>query len=138
MDDESDGVAFAGKWVQSYNANGGQCGDKSSKGVTNEAVSATYPLPVPKAGRYALKGLVNHLFNRGVAPIVDLTVRSGGTESRFEWNQYVESGTWRDLGMFELEPGATLELRPSPKSISPTVFADGFAIVPIGACAGNP
>ena len=132
MDDESKGVRFEGKWYQGYNCNGGQCGDKTSWGNENEAVSATYPLPVEKAGCYALKGIVPHLFNLPDPPIVELTVLSGGKESRIEWNQYVGSGFWRDLGTFELEPGATLELRRSPNCRRKSIIADGFAIVPEG------
>ena len=131
VDDESEGVKFEGKWWQGYNCNGGQCGDKCSWGNEDEAVSATYPLPVEKTGRYALKGIVQHLFNLPDPPIVELTVRSGGKESRIEWNQYVGSGFWRDLGTFDLEPGATLELRRSPSCRRKSVIADGFAIVPV-------
>ena len=64
------------------------------------------------------------------APVAALTVRSGGKESRFEWNQFEGSGFWRDLGSFDLEPGATLEVRRSPKSVCKAVLADGFAVVP--------
>ena len=130
VDDESKGVKFAGKWYQGYNANGGQCGDKTSWGNENEAVSVMYPLPVEKADRYALKGIVPHLFNLPDPPIVELVVRSGGREFRVEWNQYAGSGFWRDLGTFDLEPGATLELRRSRSCRCKSVVADGFAIVP--------
>ena len=123
-------MKFAGKWYQGYNANGGQCGDKTSWGNENEAVSVMYPLPVEKADRYALKGIVPHLFNLPDPPIVELVVRSGGREFRVEWNQYAGSGFWRDLGTFELEPGATLELRRSRSCRCKSVVADGFAIVP--------
>ena len=109
---------------------GEQLGDKTSWGNENEAVSVMYPLPVEKADRYALKGIVPHLFNLPDPPIVELVIRSGGREFRVEWNQYAGSGFWRDLGMFELEPGATLELRRSRSCRCKSVVADGFAIVP--------
>ena len=131
VDDESAGVKFKGKWRQSYNANGGQCGDKTSWGEKGAAVSATYPLPVERAERYALKGIVPHLFNFQDAPVVELIVRSGGKELRVEWNQLPESGSWRDLGTFDLEPGATLELRRSKACRNWTIAADGFALVPL-------
>ena len=135
VDDESAGVKFEGKWRQGHYCNGGQCGDKASWGDKDAAVSATYPLPVEKAGRHALKGLVPHLFNHelfiyGDAPIVELIVRSGGKESRVEWNQLPGSGFWRDLGSFDLQPGATLEVRRAKACRSKTIVADGFAVVP--------
>ena len=130
VDDESEGVTFEGKWHCDYNCNGGQCGDKTSWGG-DAAVSATYPLPVERAGRHALKGLVPHLFHRKTAPVADISIRSGGRTYGLEWNQFAESGSWRDLGTFDLEPGATLELRRSPKCRGGTVVADGFAIVPV-------
>ena len=129
VDDESDGVTFEGEWRHDYNCNGGQCGDKTSWGG-DAAVSATYPLPVEKAGRHALKGIVPHLFNRKTAPIADISIRSGGKTFRIEWNQLVESGSWRDLGTFDLEPGATIEVRRASTSRDGEVVADGFAIVP--------
>ena len=139
VDDESEGVVFAGKWRQGYNCNGGQCGHKTSWGNEGEAVSATYPLPVETAGRHALKGIVPHLFNQPDAPVVDLVIRSGGREFRVEWNQLPGSGFWRDLGVFDLEPGATLELRRSKSCRRRSIIADGFAIVPEkrGTACGN-
>ena len=130
VDDESTDVKFAGKWRQRYSCNGGQCGDKSSWGNETEAVSATYSLPVEKAGHYLLKGIVPHLFNLHNPPIVDLIVRSDGKESRFEWNQLPGSGFWCDLGLLDLAPGATLEMRRSRKCRNESIVADGFAIVP--------
>ena len=128
VDDESDGVVFDGTWRHGFNCNGGQTGDKSSHGTDG---SVTYPLPVVTAGRHRLMGNVRHLFLWNQAPIVTLTIRSGGKTSQIEWNQYPGSGFWQRLGEFDLEPGATLELRRAPNSPSKTVIADGFAIEPI-------
>ena len=130
VDDESEGVKFAGEWNHHYNCNGGQCGDKSSWCNEIESVSALYPLPVEKAGRYLLKGIVPHLFNLRNPPIVELIVRSDGKESRIEWNQLPASGFWCDLGSLDLVPGATLELRRSRNCRNGSIVADGFAVVP--------
>ena len=127
VDDESDGVKFEGKWHQGYNANGGQCGHKTSWG-TGDA-KATYPLPVETAGRYALKGIVPHLFNSDRQPVVTIAVRSGGKVTEVEWNQYPESGFWRHVATLDLAPGATLELRRSQSCRHSSIVADGFAVV---------
>ena len=131
VDDESAGVKFKGKWRQTFNEFGGQYGDKTSWGDKGAAISATYPLPVEKAGRYLLKGIVPHLFYYRSAPSVELIVRSGGRESRVEWNQLPGSGFWCDLGTFDLQSGATLEVRRAKGCHNKTIAADGFAIVPV-------
>ena len=129
VDDESDGVEFRGKWSWRWNASGGQCGDKTHHGTGDDAV-AIYPLPVEKAGRYRLMGIVPHLFNRMDMPVAALKIVSGGKVVDIEWNQYPNSGFWQEIGAYDLEPGARLELRRAPSSKCRTAVADGFAIVP--------
>ena len=128
VDDESDGVKFEGKWHRGCNPNGGQSGHGTSWGADD--AKATYPLPVGEAGRYALKGIVPHLFNQDTQPVVTLVVRSGDKVTELEWNQYPGSGFWRDIATLDLAPGATLELRRSQACCSRLVVADGFAVAP--------
>ncbi len=131
VDDETPGVTFKGKWWQGYNCCGGQCGDKTSwSSATDGSAVAVYPLPVEKAGRYRLMGIVPHLFNRKAPPVASLTIVSGEQKTNVEWNEYPQSGFWQPIGTFDLQPGATLELRRSPACLDKSVAADGFAIVP--------
>ena len=134
VDDEDKGVRFEGDWVFGWNCNGGQRGDRSHFAKAPDC-KAVYPLPVPEKGRYALKGLVPHLFNQPTVPIVKLTVRSGAAVKELEWNQLPNSGFWQDLADLDLEPGATLEV--SAGKVEPSAYgnrwhsafvADGFAI----------
>ena len=135
VDDEDTSVRFEGNWVFGWNCNGGQHGDRSHFAKAPDCV-AVYPLPVREPGRYALKGLVPHLFNHPSAPIVKLTLRSGDTVREITWNQYPNSGFWQDFGDFDLQPGATLEMRPGEMDKSVygqkwyhAFVADGFALV---------
>jgi len=131
VDDESTGVEYRGKWRWIWNHSGGQLGDKTHMGE-GDAV-AVYPLPVEKAGRYRLMGIVPHLFNVSKMPVADLKVRCGEKTVPFEWNQYPGSGFWQDIGTVDLAPGATLELRRAASSTYWAAVADGFAIVPVDA-----
>ena len=135
VDDEDRNVRFEGGWEFGWNCNGGQQGDRSHFAKAPDC-KAVYPLQVPEKGRYALKGLVPHLFNQPTVPIAKLTVRSGTAVKEIEWNQLPNSGFWQDLAELDLEPGATLEV--SAGKVDPSAygnrwhsafFADGFAIV---------
>ena len=135
VDDEDRDVTFEGDWRLGWNCNGGQLGDRTHYAVAKGA-RAIYPLPVKKAGRYRLKGLVPHLFNYSFAPVVRLTVKSGERSTELVWNQLAGSGEWQDLSVVDLVPGATLMVSEGPMQDpvygSPWVgayAADGFAIV---------
>ena len=136
IDDEDPSVKFEGKWELGWNCNGGQLGNRSHYSC-DKAAKAVYPLPVEKKGRYRLKAIVPHLFNQSISPIMDITITSAGVTKTFEWHEFPESGFWRDLGEFELEPGATLTIAPSPKTQivenkwTPPFYTDGFAVVPV-------
>ena len=132
VDDESKGVELRGKWRWQWNCSGGQCGDGTHRGVSPDAV-AVYPLPVEKAGRFRLMGIVPHLFNRMDMPVAALTVKSGETTRELEWNQYPGSGFWQEIATLDLKPGATLELRRAASSTCKEAMADGFALVPVEA-----
>ena len=137
IDDEDAAVRFTGAWHLGWNCNGGQCGDRSHYSDVPGA-KAVYPLPVKKAGRYHLKGLVPHLFNWSNAPAVKLTVVSGGKADSFDWNQLPGSGLWQDLATLDLVPGATLSVEAHDKAeleadgarLKGAIVADGFALVP--------
>ena len=139
VDDEDSGVTFAGGWFSNWNCNGGQYGDRSHYATKPDA-KATYPLPVTRPGRYALKGIVPHLFNYTFSPVANIAVRSGGKTTNLVWRQLRDSGFWVDLGELDLEPGATLEL--SVGDVNPAdhksrwfsgsaAVADGFALAPV-------
>jgi len=131
IDDESAGVEYRGKWSSRWNHSGGQLGDKTHLG--DEAAVAVYPLPVEKAGRYRLLGIVPHLFNQMEMPVAELTVRSGDKVVSLEWNQYPGSGFWQQIATMDLAPGAKLELRRAASSTYHSALADGFAVVPADA-----
>jgi len=129
VDDESEGVEFVGKWRRSWNHSGGQCGDRTHHGAKDSV--AVYPLPVERAGRYRLMGVVPHFFNTTNMPVAALKVVSGGKAAEVEWNQYPGSGFWQEIGTYDLEPGAKLELRRAASSSCGSSVADGFAVVPV-------
>ena len=135
VDDETKGVELRGKWRWCWNCSGGQCGDGHHFGSPDSV--AVYPLPVEKAGRYHLKGIVPHLFNRMDMPVVALTVVSGGKTTELVWNQYPESGFWREIAVLDLGPDAKLEVRRAPSSTCRGVIADGYALVPADRINGN-
>ena len=130
VDDEDEGVRFSGKWNLNWNHSGGQRGDRTHYSADRDA-TAEYPLPVKNAGCYRLMGLVPHLFLWERVPIVDISVMSGEKRMEVQWNQYPGSGFWKELGVFDLRPGATLQLRRSESCKGDRIVADGFAIVPV-------
>jgi len=71
-------------------------------------------------------------FSYGAKPgsktVCELT--SGGRVKTFTIDQAIADGTWRNLGEFDLAPGATLKLLPAKSK--GYVVADGFAVVPAG------
>ena len=133
VDDEDPCVKFVGKWSRAFQCNGGQEGNYASSIRRDAAAgaSAAYPLPVERAGRYALKG--NTPWCWGLAQYglgeVHVDVVSGAHTNSLVWNQAAGNGGWVDLGSFDLEPGAVLLVQPE-KSSAGAVYADGFALVP--------
>lgn len=129
VDDETKGaVEFTGIWKQRHNPNGEQVGDMTTF-ATKEAVSAVYKLPVAKAGRYALMMRVPYTpyIEHPSTTVID--VFSGGEKRTFAVDQTVKMGFWRQLGVLELEKGATLTVNAAIST--GTVIADGFAVVPV-------
>ena len=129
VDDESEGVKFGKGWQKRHVHYGDQVGEYAHF-PGKKAEPAVYPLPVDKAGRYALMGRVP--FSYGAKPgsktVCELT--SGGRVKTFTIDQAIADGTWRNLGEFDLAPGATLKLLPAKSK--GYVVADGFAVVPAG------
>ena len=139
VDDEDDGVVFGVGWKANHNCNGGQVGNFSHypqgssfvKPLDGKAVGsgdAVYPLPVERAGRYALMGRVPYCWFAAADSATSFVISSGGMKKSFEFNQATDCGEWVKMGEFDLEPGATLTLVPA-KSHG-LVIADGFAVAP--------
>ena len=133
VDDEDEGVEFSGKWWKGFHCNGEQVGNRASATRDDAAATAvaTYRLPVGKAGRYSLKGKTPWQWAAARYGLgnVHIDVISGVHTNSLVWNQAAGNGDWVDLGLFDLQPGATLVVLPG-KSEARTVFADGFALVP--------
>ena len=140
VDDEDDGVVFGEGWKANHNCNGGQIGNfshypqgsSSAKPLDGKAGghgNVVYPLPVERAGRYALMGRVPYCWFAAADSATSFVVSSGGMKKSFEFNQATDCGEWVKMGEFDLEPGATLTLVPA-KSHG-LVIADGFAVVPV-------
>ena len=131
VDDEtSDSVLFKGNWERKHNPNGEQVGDVSTF-AKKGAITAQYKLPVEKSGRYALKMRVPY------SPFVEhpsstvIEIASGGEKKTIRVDQTVKMGQWREIGIFNLESGASLVIK--AEQSNGTVIADGFAIVPVSA-----
>ena len=139
VDDEMPGVTFGEGWRFAHCANGDQVGDgahfppgghggwgcdKKSGVKCGEAV---YPLPVPEAGRYALKFRVPYMRLADTTSETVLELVSGGRAKKFTVNQAIGTGMWRDAGVFDVAPGAVLKILPSQSH--GVVIADGFALV---------
>ncbi len=141
VDDESQVVEFAEGWKEVDNPNGEQIGQISHVPaaawkpgrVSLEAGSKTgdalYPLPIPAKGRYALRFRVPYQYSVVEDSVTEAEIVSGGKAVSFTMNQALDTGTWRDVGRFELEPGAVLKIK-AAKSRG-TVIADAFAVKPL-------
>ena len=125
VDDEDEGVKFAGGWRETFCCNGGQFGDKVHE-PTETAEKAVYPLPVEMTGRYRLLGRINYRWDVEDDSETAVAVFSGGRRVNLKWNQAVRSGEWNEIGVVELSPGASLEL--DVKASRGTIVADAFAI----------
>lgn len=135
VDDEDDGVMFGKGWTEGHNPNGEQVGHIShfaggshwrpNKPDGMWVADATYPVPIKQSGRYAVYGRVpwHHAMKPGSRTVLKLT--GPGFSYRFEADQGLSPGTWRKLGEFRLEPGATLVIIAGESE--GTVVADGFA-----------
>ena len=128
VDDESEGVTFGKGWTKRHNNNGEQVGDWTHF-PKEGAWKATYPLPVEKAGRYALMGKTPYAHSAKPGSKTAFELTTGGRTESFFFDQAQGTGSWQKIGEFDLEPGATLAIVPA-KSKGFTV-ADGFALVPL-------
>ena len=141
VDDESPGVVFGKGWKAQHNHSGEQVGNiahfpkkggwatNQPKGEDSATEPAVYPLPVEKAGRYALMGRVPYNWSGKPGSQTFFEIESAGRTETFTADQAQSMGTWRKLGEFDLVPGAKLRIIPS-KSYG-TVIADGFALAPL-------
>ena len=128
VDDEMPCVTFTGVWKRIYNMNGEQEGHQSSY-ATKTAQAAVYPLPVEKAGRYALKMRVPYRYAVEHPSKTVLECVSGGEKRVITVDPTLEMGQWREIATLTLQPGAVLRL--DAAASRGTVIADGFAIVPL-------
>lgn len=139
VDDEDEGVTFGRGWNVVHNPNGEQVGNVShfaggsdwrpNKPAGLWVGEATYPVPVPKAGRYAVYGRVpwHHAMKPGSRTVFKLV--GPGFSYRFVGDQGLAPGTWRRLGEFALAPGAKLVILAGESE--GTVVADGFGFEPL-------
>ena len=148
VDDETPGVTFGKGWSRRRNVNGEQIGGFAHFAKEN-AEPAVYPLPVEKAGRYALMGRVPYDWAASPGSKTAFKIVSGGKSKEFFADQAQDTGAWVKLGEFDLEPGATLTIIPAKSKaiklywskesgdlrsrdgtpVPGSVIADGFAIV---------
>ena len=140
VDDETPGVTFGKGWVRGDNPNGEQVGHVShfpgydnyyvDLAKDNDFGDVVYPLPVGKAGCYKLIGRVPYMWYAKPGSQTVLELVSGGKSQTHVIDQGLETGVWRMIGKFELEPGAQLKIL--ARQSFGTVVADGFALVPMG------
>ena len=133
VDDEDPCVEFVGDWWKGFQCNGGQVGNRSSviRSALAADAKAVYLLPVAASGHYRLKGKTPWHWGTEKYGLGDVRIElsSGGRTIDLTWNQAAGNGDWVDLGEFDLQPGAKLEVLPA-QSTAKTVYADGFALVP--------
>ena len=81
-----------------------------------------------KDGTISRGGRVN--YERGVKRPSEtvLVVESADVRKEITWDQTERMGEWRDLGVFDLKSGATLEIDVARST--GTVIADVFALEP--------
>ena len=123
-----DGVTFGKGWTKRHNNNGEQVGDWTHF-AKEGAWRATYPLPVEKAGRYALMGKTPYAHSAKPGSQTAFELTSGGKTESFFFDQAQGTGFWQKIGEFDLEPGATLAIVPAKSK--GFIVADGFALVPL-------
>ena len=127
VDDETpDAVLFKGNWERKYNPNGEQVGDVSTF-AKKGAISAEYKLHVGKPGRYALKMRVPYSPYVKHPSSTQIEIVSDGAKKIIKVDQTEKMGEWREIGVFELDKGATLTI--NAKESKGTIIADGFAVV---------
>jgi hypothetical protein len=127
VDDETpDAVLFKGNWERKHNPNGEQVGDESTF-AKKGAISAEYKLPVEKPGRYALKMRVPYSPFVKHPSSAQIEIVSNGAKKIIKVDQTEKMGEWREIGVFELDKGATLTI--NAKESKGTIIADGFAVV---------
>lgn len=127
VDDETpDAVLFKGNWKLKHNPNGEQVGDVSTF-AKKGAISAEYKLPVERPGRYALKMRVPYSPFVKHPSSTQIEIMSNGVKKIIKVDQTEKMGEWREIGVFELDKGATLTV--NAKESKGTIIADGFAVV---------
>lgn len=122
VDDEMAQVKFGNGWKRRFWGNGEQVGHCAHVAGRN-AEAAVYPLPVKKAGRYALMGRVPYSWAARPGSGTAFEIVSGGKTIPFFADQAQNTGTWVKLGEFRLEKGASLRIIPQ-KSKPLTLIMD--------------
>lgn len=139
VDDEDETVSFGKGWLPQHNPNGEQVGEISHMpsesgwsvdlAPNSDIGDVVYPLPVKSAGRYRLMGRIPYMNRARSGSQTAFELVSGTAVAPFTVDQSVDSGLWRNLGTFDIQPNATLRIRGSRSH--GTVVADGFALVPV-------
>ena len=107
--------------------NGEQVGDYAHF-AKDGAEDALYPLPVRQKGRYRLMGRIPYCYSLMPGGAIQYEISSDSKTIPFKFDMAIGSGTWRELGEFDLAPDAALRIVPSKSK--GLVVADGFALVP--------
>ena len=136
VDDEDESVRFGKGWVCNHMCNGEQFGEKAHvlpPKARKGAEPAVYPLPVAKKGRYRLhaKSPFQPWPVDTATGSAAFEIASEGKVTEIQFNQYLDQGTWRAVGDFDLAPGATLTIVPAKSTAKSDLFADGFALEPL-------
>ena len=136
VDDEDESVRFGKGWVCNHMCNGEQFGEKAHilpPKAAEGAEPAVYPLPVAKKGRYCLYAKSPFQpwpMDKAVGEAA-FEIASEGKVTEILFNQYLDQGSWRAVGDFDLAPGATLTIMPAKSTARGDLFADGFALEPL-------
>ena len=131
VDDEDEGVVFGEGWEYGHMSNGEQCGQIAHVAKRSAEIGpAIYPLPVRQSGLYRLYAKSPFQpwpLDKSVGEAM-FEIVSGGRTVSVLFNQYLDQGCWRAVGMFDLEPGAKLCIVPAKSTSQGEIFADGFAL----------
>lgn len=121
VDDEDKSVVFKGQWNARHHHNGGQVGHKVHY-PKDASCLAVYPVPVKSKGKYELYRRNPFYPQRSCTTKSTYRVVSGDKNQKVEIFWSGEPDSWQKIGVFELQPGAKVEVVGG--------YADGIAAVP--------
>ena len=136
VDDEDPEMMFEGDgWTLRHPPNGGRSGLHCHSYDKNRRQSARAVVNLPIAGTpsryelyyripYMIEYIEGHPYGTNALMVADLV--NGSMRTRLRWNPLQKTGVWNSLGIFDLKPGARLELL--PRESEGEFFVDSFAI----------